>query len=448
MTDHSPGGAPDGVPKAAKAGKKEKAFVVVAAGYRAGLFWKYGEKYNIKFVYIIPYWIHIFDAKNNSLYKLCSEMTNALENHGKNNKWCDCILAPKNVDELIKIIDEKYIPVVVTPGADAGVELADKLAYHYKVEGANDPRTTQNRLDKYNVNVCLEKAGIRAIKTFKINRPGELDKIVDKVSFPCFFKPAHGVASMEAKKITGLQELKDAVDVFFSKPGNDLFNGILIQELMVGEEYIVNFAAVAGTYYFDSLFVYLKKFDNKGINKYLSCDYIADYKSYKNLIDYSIEVMNAIGFKSGASHIELMVDKDGPVLIEINNRIMGAHFFIEENTYVTKMSHSEFLISKLLKTRPETIDKTLSKYTSIVHLISDKTGTVKKSSILEFCKKLESFVKVLDNQVIAGKEIPEYRDMMDTVCWVELANDDKKQLLKDKVALLSAMEKDELWELQ
>jgi L-amino acid ligase len=375
-------------------------------------------------------------------------MTNALENHSKNNKWCDCILAPKDFDELIKIIDKKYIPVVVTPGADAGVELADKLAYHYKVEGANDPRTTQNRLDKYNVNLCLEKAGIRAIKTFKINNAGELAEIVDEVPFPCFFKPAHGVASMEAKKILDLQELESMADEFFSKAGNDLFNGALIQELMAGEEYIVNFAAVGGTYYFDSLFVYLKRFNDKGISKYLSCDYIADYKTYKNLIDYSIEVMKAVGFKSGASHIELMVDNKGPVLIEINNRIMGAHFFIEENTYVTKMSHSEFLISKLLKAKPETVDKTLSKYTSTVHLISDKTGIVKKSNIMGFCKKLESFVKVLDNEVIAGKEIPEYKDMMDTVCWVELANDDKKQLLKDKAAILSVMEKGELWELQ
>jgi biotin carboxylase len=375
-------------------------------------------------------------------------MIKSLENFSKNNKWCDCILAPKDFDELIKTIDKKYIPVVVTPGSDVGVELADRLAYHYKTEGANDPQTTQNRYDKYKVNLCLEKAGIRSIKTFKINKAGELDKIFEELSFPCFFKPTNGAGSVDAKKIFNLQELKSVVDEFFSKPGNNLFDGALIQELIVGEEYIVNFVAVGGKYYFDSMFVYLKAFTKKGVNKYLSIDYIVDYRKYKNLMDYSIEVMKAVGFRSGAAHIELMVDKEGPVLIEINNRIMGAHFSLEENTYVTRMSHSEFLISKLLKTKPKTIDKTLNKYTSAVILSSDKTGTVKKSNIPEFCKKLESFNKILDDNVIVGKEIHEYKDILDTICWVELAANDKKQLLKDKAALLSAMEKGELWELQ
>jgi hypothetical protein len=112
------------------------------------------------------------------------------------------------------------------------------------------------------------------------------------------------------------------------------------------------------------------------------------------------------------------------------------------------MSHSEFLISKLLKTEQKTIDKILNKYTSIATLSSDKTGIVKKSNIFEFCKKLQSFVKILDDGVIVGKEIFEYKDILDIICWVELANDDKKQLLKDKAVILSAMESGVLWELQ
>jgi hypothetical protein len=58
MTGYSPGGAPDSVPKAAKADKKEKAFIVVAAGHRSGLFWKYGEKYKN----LIDYSIEVMKA--------------------------------------------------------------------------------------------------------------------------------------------------------------------------------------------------------------------------------------------------------------------------------------------------------------------------------------------------------------------------------------------------
>ena len=48
--------------------------------------------------------------------------------------------------------------------------------------------------------------------------------------------------------------------------------------------------------------------------------------NYKDLIEYNIKVVKALGIKVGPAHSEIILSKDGPVLVEIGARLNGAGF--------------------------------------------------------------------------------------------------------------------------
>ena len=99
---------------------------------------------------------------------------------------------------------------------------------------------------------------------------------------------------------------------------------ILMQERIIGKEYIVNTVSCAGKHRLVSMCFYDKlQMNGSNIYNYMETVTRLDVGN-SAIVRYAFDVLDAIGIQYGPVHGEFMVDEKGPVLIEINCRPMGA----------------------------------------------------------------------------------------------------------------------------
>jgi biotin carboxylase len=87
-----------------------------------------------------------------------------------------------------------------------------------------------------------------------INRKTKLINI-DKYfnnTYPLFIKPTFGAGSINAYKINNFQELKNKIKFLFNVKSNKrlMYDTLLLQEYIEGEQYIINFYTYNGHPYF------------------------------------------------------------------------------------------------------------------------------------------------------------------------------------------------------
>ena len=106
----------------------------------------------------------------------------------------------------------------------------------------------------------------------------------------------------------------------------------LIQERINGTEYVVNTVTRAGESYITAVYVYTKVPIPGGSMLYDRSESIMDSEvtpQIKEIMDYALKVVKAIGIEYGPVHGEYMLDDEGPVLMEVNCRICGGDMSME-----------------------------------------------------------------------------------------------------------------------
>jgi hypothetical protein len=92
-----------------------------------------------------------------------------------------------------------------------------------------------------------------------------------------------------------------------------------VQELINGEEYVVNTYTQNGHHYVSDVWKYIKEITNRGAFIYRNTILLNGNSVIKQtIINYATSVLNACKFQNGPCHMEIKVDHNGPVLIECN----------------------------------------------------------------------------------------------------------------------------------
>eukprot|EP00956_Cyclotella_meneghiniana_P031498 scaffold82841_cov63-Cyclotella_meneghiniana.AAC.10 len=105
-------------------------------------------------------------------------------------------------------------------------------------------------------------------------------------------------------------------------------DGVLIQEFMEGTEYIVNLVCNEGVRKCTAMWKYDKRPYNGGSfvcfgKSLLSME---EDQRHREILDYTLSVLEAFCFMNGAIHAEVMyIEGRGPLLVEINCRLQGGN---------------------------------------------------------------------------------------------------------------------------
>ena len=219
-----------------------------------------------------------------------------------------------------------YEPLFIVPGMEVGVRLATRLADDLGLPG-NPYSNIAMMTEKGAMQEALERAGMRYIRGRKVKTVEEALEFYEENNLSeAVLKPPVGSCSQGMYFIRNKEELKTTASKILNADnvfGNRL-DSVLIQERIRGTEYIVNTMSCNGKHRLNSILRYSKVETDEGRNVYESIEIIKDLEpGQSELVEYALKVADAIGYRYGGIHGEYMVDKKGPVLIEVNCRTMG-----------------------------------------------------------------------------------------------------------------------------
>lgn len=229
--------------------------------------------------------------------------------------------------EEILSLAKKTNPKAIVSCNDHCYELLTKLCNDLDLP-CNSLDTVKTSTNKFYMHNALKKNGLRYIKGEKVSSVDEAISFYENNNINSFVvKHPAGTSSLGLHMGESLNELEKYVERELNEV--DAFGkqiqDVLIQEKIAGQEYVVNTISRDGEHFVTSLWKYIKKRTKSGGYVYDYCENIIKSEpGFFRLINYAFSCLDALGIKNGPVHGEYMIDDKGPVLIEVNCRVMGA----------------------------------------------------------------------------------------------------------------------------
>ena len=222
----------------------------------------------------------------------------------------------------IRDLDPYYVIVGGEEGVITGTRLANDLGMTSNSFSNIDKMTQKSAMHN-----ALKDAGMRYIRGEEVTSCEDCLRFMEKAGTEdVVIKHDHGVASVGVHLVHGRQEVFDAFRQ--EEDAENMFgeeeNRIMLQERIFGEEYIVNTISRNGIPALMSVLKYYKKQMPSGAIIYRGLEAVMELdEREKELVQYAFDTVCALGITDGPVHGEYMLDEKGPVLIEVNCRVMG-----------------------------------------------------------------------------------------------------------------------------
>lgn len=222
-----------------------------------------------------------------------------------------------------------YAPVCVVPGAECGVELADLLAAAVTPERANDPALTAARRHKGAMAAAVAAAGLPAVRQVCAADPAEVAAWAAREGLrghDLVVKPATSAGTDGVTLVPAGEDWRPAFHRLLGARNKlGLVNDqVLVQEHLTGTEYVVDTCTFDGVHTVADICVYRKRRNAGHMAVYDYMEWLPhDTPGHAELTGFAARVLDAVGVRFGAAHIEIMRTARGPRLIEVNARIAG-----------------------------------------------------------------------------------------------------------------------------
>lgn len=214
----------------------------------------------------------------------------------------------------------------VFPGAEAGVTLADVLAERLGLRG-QVPALRAARRNKFDMKEAARAAGLACARAARCHVEADLDAFVAEVGWPVVLKTPEGAATVQVYRCDDPGTLHTRLREILHHP--NLFHApapfALIEEYLPGPEIVVNtFTDEGGTFVTD-VWRYEKAWGPQGDNLYREIR-LADPAApdLAPVLPYALRLVEAVGIRYGAAHLEIKATPDGPKMVEIAARLAGA----------------------------------------------------------------------------------------------------------------------------
>lgn len=153
-----------------------------------------------------------------------------------------------------------------------------------------------------------------------IKSRNEFEKLCKTITYPCIIKPIDNAASRGVVFVNSANEISSAYHYSVEHSKSKI---VIVEEYMNGKEVSVETLTYRGKTYVlqvtDKATTGAPHFVEIGHNQPSSLSAI----TIEKIKDLAIRAVNAIGITIGPAHVEIMVTKDGPKLIELGARLGG-----------------------------------------------------------------------------------------------------------------------------
>ncbi|CAK9048523.1 unnamed protein product, partial [Durusdinium trenchii] len=255
------------------------------------------------------------------------------------------------------------------PGNETGVKLADLISLHLGLLPHGSGNATFAGGDRRNKHVqqkALEKSGLRAVREVCGSKWQDVKDFLGDLGLPMVVKPVQSA-------------------------GTD-------GEFLAGQEYVVDHVSRNGVHKTVMTWVYEKKALNGSTFVYLATRPLETKECPPEMISYTRAVLDALQVRNGATHAEVKMTPDGPCLVEVNMRMMGANgAFISLARLLTGTSQVDATLDSLNQKRFDALPDVPRAFGTsglMVSLVSYSAGTVTSTPGYERMKKLATFLEL------------------------------------------------------
>jgi len=188
------------------------------------------------------------------------------------------------------------------------------------VEGALNAR------HKHRTRLTLENTEVRQPRFAHVQNPREIENAIRKIGFPCVVKPSDGTASLHVLHLSNEQDLAhymaELAEVGDYGRGVIRIPDILVEEFVPGELVSVEACVLIG-----GQIVNLGITDRRlsGFPHFIEmgATYFRGHPLEDQLFAINQKALNSLGIDFGFIHSEYILSNDGPVLCEVNGRLIG-----------------------------------------------------------------------------------------------------------------------------
>lgn len=328
--------------------------------------------------------------------------------------------------------------VCVVTGSEFGVGLTDALAEALGLPG-NPVSSSPDRRDKKRMQDALKRAGVRHIRSETVMSVSEALRFREEIGGGrLVLKPRASTGTNGVHFCDTAEQTRFCFDKIMSS--SDFFgtenSDVLVQEFIAGTEYIVNTASSNGIHRVTDMWVYNKIAIGEEGNAYDYGRLITRLDpGQSELATYIYDVLDALGFRYGPGHGEVMMGPDGPVLIEIGARPMGGGFsrdlldeclghHLVDAALDCYLEPERFEEARLAPYRPR-------KEFMIKYFISPKDALVRAVPMMAFVRHFPSFVRGNFAEMLGTDRITRTVDLFSAPGNIQLCHEDEAVLMRD-----------------
>jgi hypothetical protein len=206
---------------------------------------------------------------------------------------------------------------------EPGILLAAELRQVFGVEGLSVEHAKRFR-DKEAMKVALDAAGIRTPRHVAVDNVAGCWEAAERIGYPLILKPIDGAGSADTYRIDSADDLRAVL------PRLRHVSVISVEEFIDGEEYTYDTISIDGNIAYYNVAWYRPRPLIARSNEWISPQVVAlkdvDDPAYADGIRMGEQVIDALGFRTGFTHMEWYKKSDGEVVFgEIGARPPGAH---------------------------------------------------------------------------------------------------------------------------
>lgn len=359
----------------------------------------------------------------------------------KNANFIERIIYKNDIDAVVNSL-KKYGPIAfIIPGFETGVQLADTLSEILEIK-TNGTALSSARRNKYEMMEALRSNNIPAVNYFKT---AELNKGIEwanhEANYPVVLKPVDSASSEDVYISNNEEELKQAFNKILNKTNiMGLENTVvLLQSYLEGTEYVVNSVSCNGTHYVTDMWACKKRIINNRVIYDREELIPAEGIIQEVLSTYIFKVLDALKIKYGPAHSEVILTKNGPILLETGARIGGA---VNPDIHKDCFGHSQIELTLDAYLNEQNFhEKThlpyiISKYIYVVMVISEQEGVIKEISLINKLQNLSTVYFTRFKKKI-GDKLQKTIDLSSSPATIYLVCENKDTLESEYQTLLS-----------
>ncbi len=312
----------------------------------------------------------------------------------------------RDKENILKAAIAENIDAITTDQTDVSVPTVAYVAEKMGLRGIGY-ETSLKFTNKYLMRKAAFEAGVDVPKFDKAESLEQAVSVAEKIGYPLMIKPADSSGSRGVLKVNSEKELRDNYEetAKYSKAPY-----ILLEQFIVGKEYLVDGFAMEGKYtnldlgekeYFDVPNIFVSK-----MCMFSSAKMIEDRVGLK-VLEANKKLVEGIGLKFGITHAEYLYSPsdDKVYLVEVAARGGGVYLSSDITPRASGFNTNEALIDYLVEgkaTAPQW-DKLLKRVSAWV-CFSFPEGEVASISGVEDVKAIDGVYMLSMHDVYVGKK--------------------------------------------